>query len=90
MDGQLEHRTRQRAFEIWEREGAGDPVAHWLQAERELARESQERRSSTESLPEHWQAAIEATLQKMRRRAQRRANRLRERRDVEVRAAARA
>jgi Protein of unknown function (DUF2934) len=34
-------KTRQRAFEIWERQGkSGDPVAHWIQAERELAREA--------------------------------------------------
>lgn len=86
MDGQLEHQTRQRAFEIWEREGAGDPAAHWLQAERELAREAQERRIGAENLPEHWRAAIDATLQKMRKRAQRRADRLRERRSVVRRA----
>ena len=87
MDGQLEHETRKRAFEIWEREGAGDPVAHWFQAERELAREAQERRAGAESLPEHWRAAIDATLQKMRKRAQRRADRLRERRSAEGQAA---
>ncbi len=88
MDGHLEHQTRKRAIEIWEREGQGDPLAHWFQAERELAREAEERRMGGESLPEHWRAAIDATLQKMRTRAQRRADRLRERR-IEGRAAPR-
>ena len=75
MDGYLEHETRKRAFEIWEREGSGDPAAHWFQAEQELAREAQERggSGSAKSLPDHWVAAIESAVQKLTKRAQRRA-----------------
>jgi len=35
--GPSEERIRQRAYEIWEREGrSGDPQDHWHRAEREL------------------------------------------------------
>jgi len=38
-----EERTRERAYEIWERAGrpAGKAVEHWLQAEAEIAAEEQ-------------------------------------------------
>jgi hypothetical protein len=37
MDKDFEQRVRQRAYEIWEREGrSGDPEDHWTRAEREL------------------------------------------------------
>ena len=72
MNGHLEEETRKRAFEIWEREGSGDPAAHWFQAERELAREAQEQSlcGSDKSLPDHWVAAIESAVQKLTRKAQ--------------------
>jgi hypothetical protein len=39
---------RLRAFEIWESEGrSGDPKDHWLRAERELRRGSQEQGEAT-------------------------------------------
>lgn len=31
-----EERIRERAYQIWETEGAGDPEEHWYRAEREL------------------------------------------------------
>jgi hypothetical protein len=37
MDDDLKRRIRERAYEIWEREGrSGDPEDHWFEAEREL------------------------------------------------------
>ena len=37
MDNDLEQRIRERAYELWEREGrSGDPEDHWSRAEREL------------------------------------------------------
>ncbi len=80
MHGDLEYEKRRRAFQIWEREGrSGDPIGHWLQAERELALEAQEthRRSSGENLPEHWVSAINSAVQKLTRKARIRVNRLR-------------
>jgi hypothetical protein len=46
--GASEDRTRQRAYEIWEREGrTGDPQDHWHRAERELSEVAQERFGAT-------------------------------------------
>ena len=37
MDTDLEEKIRQRAYEIWEREGrSGAPLDHWREAQREL------------------------------------------------------
>jgi Protein of unknown function (DUF2934) len=71
MNGDLESETRKRAFEIWEREGgSGDPAAHWFQAERELARDAENRHQGrADGLPECWAAAIEAAVEKLTRRA---------------------
>ncbi len=41
--GPSEERIRQRAYEIWEREGrSGDPQDHWYRAQRELGEAPQE------------------------------------------------
>ena len=44
MDEQRERRIRQRAFELWQREGSldGRTLGHWLQAEREIDTEDAE------------------------------------------------
>ncbi len=43
-----DERIRQRAYEIWEREGrTGSPEDHWFRAERELADQGQERSIAT-------------------------------------------
>src|SRR3712207_9437821 len=43
-----DERIRQRAYEIWEREGrTGNPEDHWFRAERELADQGQERSDAT-------------------------------------------
>lgn len=41
MDAQRERRIRERAFELWQREGSldGRTLGHWLQAEREIDEE---------------------------------------------------
>jgi hypothetical protein len=37
MGTEIEEKIRRRAYEFWESEGrSGDPVDHWLRAEREL------------------------------------------------------
>jgi Protein of unknown function (DUF2934) len=46
--GPSEERIRQRAYEIWEREGrSGDPQDHWCRAERELSKAPQEHPEAT-------------------------------------------
>ncbi|ESY72036.1 DUF2934 domain-containing protein [Mesorhizobium sp. M0051] len=42
MDHDRNDRIRERAYQIWEREGRmqGDPERHWLQAEAEIDREA--------------------------------------------------
>ena len=41
MDDEREHRLKERAFELWQREGSldGRSLGHWLQAEREIHEE---------------------------------------------------
>ena len=44
----LEEKIRRRAYELWEKAGrTGDPEDHWLAAERELTRGSQEGTEAT-------------------------------------------
>ncbi|MCB5175907.1 DUF2934 domain-containing protein [Microvirga lenta] len=46
--GASEEMIRQKAYEIWEREGrTGDPQDHWYRAERELSDAAQERTAAT-------------------------------------------
>lgn len=42
MNGQHENRVRERAYELWEKEGRpeGDHLRHWRQAEQELGDKS--------------------------------------------------
>ena len=41
MTDDIQTKIRNRAYEIWERDGrSGNPEDHWLEAEREIARES--------------------------------------------------
>ncbi|MBJ6125017.1 DUF2934 domain-containing protein [Microvirga splendida] len=48
QSGVSDESIRQRAYEIWEREGrAGDPQDHWYRAERELNEGQSERSSAT-------------------------------------------
>ena len=43
-----DERIRQRAYEIWEREGrTGNPEDHWFRAQRELDEQGQERSDAT-------------------------------------------
>jgi len=43
-----DQRIRQRAYEIWEREGrTGNPEDHWFRAQRELDEQGQERSDAT-------------------------------------------
>ena len=53
QSGASEERIRQRAYEIWEKEGrAGDPHDHWYRAERELNQSQPEQSSATvENVP---------------------------------------
>jgi hypothetical protein len=61
QSGPSEERIRQRAYDIWEREGrAGDPHDHWYKAEREL-NQSQPEQSSASVENALSTAAVEAT-----------------------------
>jgi hypothetical protein len=53
LSGTTEEMIRQKAYEIWEREGrSGDPQDHWYRAERELNDTAQEQSEATvESAP---------------------------------------
>jgi hypothetical protein len=43
-----DEKIRQRAYEIWEREGrTGNPEDHWFRAQQELAEQGQERSNAT-------------------------------------------
>ncbi|MGQ3294634.1 MAG: DUF2934 domain-containing protein, partial [Shinella sp.] len=44
MIDERERRIKQRAFELWQREGSldGRSLGHWLQAEREIEEEADE------------------------------------------------
>ena len=43
-----DERIRQRAYQIWEREGrTGNPEDHWFKAQRELADQGEERSDAT-------------------------------------------
>jgi hypothetical protein len=48
QSGSAEEMIRQKAYEIWEREGrSGDPQDHWYRAERELNGTTQEQSGAT-------------------------------------------
>ena len=53
QSGMSQEKIRQRAYEIWEREGrSGDPEDHWYRAERELSGTTQGHSEATvESAP---------------------------------------
>jgi Protein of unknown function (DUF2934) len=70
--------VRARAYEIWERNGhSGDPMAHWLDAERQLNGEAKE----SGDLPGQWVAAIESTIGTMMQRVRSRRRRSCEKRN---------
>lgn len=50
MDGDREQRIKERAFELWQREGSldGRSLGHWLQAEREIQEEDEAEAASRE------------------------------------------
>ncbi|TGP20354.1 MULTISPECIES: DUF2934 domain-containing protein [unclassified Mesorhizobium] len=54
MDDDRTEKIRQRAYEIWQREGSpdGDPERHWLQAEMEIDREAALPLTADDALPE--------------------------------------
>ncbi len=61
--GMSEKMIRQRAYEIWEREGrSGDPQDHWYRAERELSGTAEEQSEATveNAPPGAVAAALEA------------------------------
>ena len=72
----VEETTRQRAFEIWERHGrSGDSVAHWIQAEQELRRETAPTENFAETWAEAIDEAVDEAIDKLTRRARLRARR---------------
>ncbi|WP_439605013.1 DUF2934 domain-containing protein [Shinella sp.] len=46
MQDERERRIKERAFELWQREGSldGRSLAHWLQAEREIKKRTKRKR----------------------------------------------
>jgi hypothetical protein len=69
MDRDLEERVRNRAYEIWEREGrCGDPAAHWHWAEQELAQHAADDREeiladlAEDTLRPDWMAALDSAV----------------------------
>jgi hypothetical protein len=82
MAESFEQVVRLRAYEIWVLEGCtGDPVAHWLTAKREVTCDVHdcETSSSEYRLPDNWNRAIDATVERLVKavssRRQRRARR---------------
>ena len=82
MDQDVQERTRIRAYEVWERQGrSGDPMSHWLEAQRELGAECEQEcgNASYEPLLPDWCElieAVEATCRALVTRARQRRARL--------------
>ncbi|PZV39599.1 DUF2934 domain-containing protein [Mesorhizobium kowhaii] len=52
MGDERHEKIQQRAYEIWEREGGGDPERHWHQAAAEIDREAALPLTAGDALPE--------------------------------------
>ncbi|MER8914977.1 DUF2934 domain-containing protein [Mesorhizobium sp. M0761] len=51
MEDDRHHKIQQRAYQIWEREGTGDPEHHWHRAEAEIDREAALPLTTDDALP---------------------------------------
>ncbi|ESX13910.1 MULTISPECIES: DUF2934 domain-containing protein [unclassified Mesorhizobium] len=51
MNDDRHHKIQQRAYQIWEREGTGDPEHHWHRAEAEIDREAALPLTADDALP---------------------------------------
>ncbi|MER9319217.1 DUF2934 domain-containing protein [Mesorhizobium sp. M0659] len=51
MEDDRHHKIQQRAYQIWEREGTGDPEHHWHRAEAEIDREAALPLTADDALP---------------------------------------
>jgi hypothetical protein len=65
MSDERHEKIRQRAYEIWQREGGlhGDPERHWHQAEAEIDRESALPLTAGDALPETGEIASSDVLE---------------------------
>ncbi|MFD2052962.1 DUF2934 domain-containing protein [Mesorhizobium calcicola] len=52
MSDERHEKIRQRAYQIWQREGGGDPERHWQQAEAEIDREATLPLTAGDALPQ--------------------------------------
>ncbi|MFD1984038.1 DUF2934 domain-containing protein [Mesorhizobium newzealandense] len=52
MGDERHEKIQQRAYEIWEREGGGDPEQHWYRAAAEIDREAAQPLTADDALPE--------------------------------------
>ncbi|MER9411602.1 DUF2934 domain-containing protein [Mesorhizobium sp. M0589] len=51
MEDDRHQKIQRRAYQIWEREGVGDPEHHWYRAEAEIDRESALPLTADDALP---------------------------------------
>ncbi|ESZ23400.1 DUF2934 domain-containing protein [Mesorhizobium sp. L2C084A000] len=65
MSDDRDDRIRERAYQIWEREGRmqGDPERHWHQAEAEIDREAALPLTADDALPETGEIASSDVLE---------------------------
>jgi hypothetical protein len=62
MGDERHEKIQQRAYEIWEREGGGDPERHWHQAAAEIDREAALPLTAGDALPETSEIASSDVL----------------------------
>ncbi|WP_095091767.1 DUF2934 domain-containing protein [Mesorhizobium sophorae] len=62
MGDERHEKIQQRAYQIWEREGGGDPERHWHQAAAEIDREAALPLTAGDALPETSEIASSDVL----------------------------
>lgn len=67
MDNDREDKIRERAYQIWEREGGihGDPERHWHQAEAEIDREAALPLTADDALPREIASSDVLTVEEL-------------------------
>jgi hypothetical protein len=63
MGDERHKKIQQRAYQIWEREGGGDPEQHWHQAMAEIDREAALPLTASDALPETGEIASSDVLE---------------------------
>ncbi|AEH87688.1 MULTISPECIES: DUF2934 domain-containing protein [Mesorhizobium] len=65
MDDDRHEKIQQRAYQIWQREGGGDPEDHWHRAEAEIDREAALPLTAGDALPREIASADVLTVEEL-------------------------